>query len=59
MLSRGEPVKAVSERLGHTSPTVTLSVYAHVLSGDQRAAAARFAALIGLRKHDRTPAGIS
>jgi integrase len=47
MLSKGEPVKVVSERLGHASPTVTLSVYAHVLPGDQRAAAARFAALIG------------
>jgi integrase len=47
MLAKGEPVKVVSERLGHASPTVTLSVYAHVLPGDQRAAAARFAALIG------------
>jgi integrase len=47
MLANGEPVKVVSERLGHASPTVTLSVYAHVLPGDQRAAAARFAALIG------------
>jgi integrase len=47
MLAKGEPVKVVSERLGHASPTVTLSVYAHVLPGDQRAAAIRFAALIG------------
>jgi integrase len=47
MLAKGEPVKVVSERLGHAGPTVTLSVYAHVLPGDQRAAAARFAAMIG------------
>ncbi|MHB1596597.1 MAG: integrase [Streptosporangiaceae bacterium] len=47
MLSRGEPVKVVSERLGHAGPAVTLGVYAHVLPGDQCAAAARFAALIG------------
>ena len=46
MLAKGEPVNVVSERLGHASPTVTLSVYAHVLPGDQRAAADRFAALI-------------
>jgi integrase len=58
MLSKGEPVKVVSERLGHASPTVTLSVYAHVLPGDQRAAAARFAALIGEARHDLAPAGI-
>jgi len=50
MLGKGEPVKVVSERLGHASVTVTLSVYAHVLPGDQRAAAARFAALIGEAK---------
>jgi integrase len=35
----------VSERLGHASVSVTLSVYTHVLPGDQKAAA-RFAALI-------------
>ncbi len=46
-LAKGTPVKVVSERLGHASPTVTLSVYAHVLPGDQREAAVAFAALIG------------
>jgi integrase len=39
--------RVVSERLGHASPTVTLSVYAHVLPGDQRTAAVAFAAMIG------------
>lgn len=47
LLRAREPVKMVSERLGHASVTVTLSIYAHVLPGDQQAAAARFAALIG------------
>ena len=47
LLSAGEPVKTVSERLGHASITVTLSVYAHVLPGDQKRAASRFAALVG------------
>jgi integrase len=47
LLSAGEPVKTVSERLGHASATVTMTVYAHVLPGDQKRAASRFAALIG------------
>jgi integrase len=47
LLATGTPVKVVSERLGHASPTVTLSVYAHVLPGDQRTAAVAFAAMIG------------
>jgi integrase len=46
MLSRGEDIKMVSARLGHAKPDITLRVYAHVLPGDQKAAAARFAALI-------------
>jgi len=46
MLCQGEPVKVVSERLGHASPTVTLTNYAHVMPGRQREAAERFAALI-------------
>jgi integrase len=47
LLSDREPVKTVSERLGHASVTVTLTVYGHVLPGDQKRAAARFAELIG------------
>ena len=47
LLSAGEPVKTVSERLGHASVTVTLAVYGHVMPGDQKRAATRFAALIG------------
>jgi integrase len=47
LLSAGEPVKTVSERLGHASVTVTLGVYGHVMPGDQKRAASRFAALIG------------
>jgi integrase len=47
LLSAGEPVKTVSERLGHASVTVTLTVYGHVMPGDQRRAADRFAALVG------------
>jgi integrase len=46
LLRDRENVKVVSERLGHASVTVTLSVYAHVMPGDQKQAAARFAALV-------------
>jgi integrase len=47
LLRARENVKVVSERLGHASVTVTLSIYAHVMPGDQRETAARFAALVG------------
>jgi integrase len=41
-----EPIKTVSERLGHASVTITLTVYGRVMPGDQKRAAGRFAALI-------------
>jgi integrase len=47
LLAKGVPVKVVSERLGHASPTITLGVYAHVMPGNQREAADLFARLIG------------
>jgi integrase len=46
LLSAREPVKVVSERLGHASAIVTMTVYAHVLPGSQRQAAEGFAALV-------------
>jgi len=46
LLSGREPVSVVSARLGHASEVVTLTVYAHVMPGDQKRAAARFAELI-------------
>jgi integrase len=33
MLSDGVPTKIVSEMLGHSSPVITLAIYAHVLPG--------------------------
>ena len=41
------PVKVVSERLGHASATITLTVYQHVHPGMGREAADRFAASPG------------
>jgi integrase len=42
LLQAGVPVKVVSERLGHSSPAFTMSVYQHVLPGMQADAAATF-----------------
>jgi integrase len=46
LLLAGVPVHVVSQRLGHASPVVTLSVYAHVMPGNQREAADLFASLV-------------
>jgi integrase len=45
-LAAGEPPHVVAQRLGHASPTITLSIYGHVLPGQGQQAAARFAALV-------------
>ncbi len=39
LLRAGTPVHVVSARLGHSSPSVTWSIYAHALDSDARAAA--------------------
>lgn len=46
LLRDRENVKIVSERLGHASVVTTLRIYHHVMPGDQRQAAARFAELV-------------
>lgn len=46
LLRDRENVKVVSERLGHANVTTTLATYSHVMPGDQRQAAARFAELV-------------
>ncbi|HEY2638618.1 MAG TPA: hypothetical protein VGI66_01860 [Streptosporangiaceae bacterium] len=45
-LASGVPVKTVSARVGHSTPLVTMSVYAHLLEGDDEAAAESFAAAV-------------
>jgi integrase len=42
LLKAGVPVKVVSERLGHSSPAFTMTVYQHVLPGMQADAAVAF-----------------
>jgi integrase len=39
LLSKGAPIPAVSERLGHASPNVTWDIYSHALPADNEAAA--------------------
>jgi len=39
-------VKVVSERLGHSSPAFTMTVYQHVLPGMQADAAAMFSDVV-------------
>ncbi len=46
MLKHNVPVKVVSERLGHSSPAFTMTVYQHVMPGMQVDAARLFAAAI-------------
>jgi integrase len=45
-LASGVPVKVVSQRIGHADITVTLKVYAHVMPGDDEAAALQSDALL-------------
>ena len=46
LLKAGVPVKVVSERLGHSSPAFTMTVYQHVLPGMQADAAVAFSAAV-------------
>jgi integrase len=46
LLKAGVPIKVVSERLGHATPSFTLDVYSWVLPGMQAEAAAVFSRLI-------------
>ncbi len=48
LLKGGESIRVVADRLGHSSPTLTLSTYAHVLPGQDAAAAARFDAMLAV-----------
>jgi integrase len=39
LLSKGAPITAVSEHLGHAYPNITLAIYSHALSADNEATA--------------------
>jgi integrase len=55
LLAAGVPLRTVSERLGHASPTLTLANYAHVLPTMQQAAAEAMGKILG--PADRPPLG--
>lgn len=56
LMAAGVPVKVVSERLGHASPTFTIETYQHVLPGMQAEAAKLFEHLLtGARPTGRPP----
>lgn len=44
MLASGTPTKVVSDLLGHSSPTITLTTYAHVMPGMAEHAGAQLSA---------------
>ena len=46
LVAAGEPIKVVSERLGHAHPGFTMATYQHLLPGMGGAAATNFAALL-------------
>jgi integrase len=45
-LAAGLPVKVIAERLGHSSPAFTMSVYQHVLPSMQQEAADLIAEIV-------------
>jgi integrase len=47
LLSQGQSVRAVSQRLGHTNPALTLRVYAHCMPSDDPQLAAALNKMLG------------
>jgi integrase len=59
-LGAGEPLKVVSERLGHASTSITANLYQHVLpSMDERTANAVANLILGDRKPDAQSAAVN
>jgi len=46
MLASGTQVKVVADLLGHSSPTITLAIYAHVLPGMAEEAGEKLSAMV-------------
>jgi integrase len=58
-LAAGEPLKVVSERLGHASTTITANLYQHVLpSMDERTANAVAQLILGGEQQDSTSSAV-
>ena len=56
LVAAGEPIKVVSERLGHAHPGFTMATYQHLLPGMGAAAATNFAALLTTASGQPDPA---
>ena len=52
MIEQGENLKYIQSQLGHSSPTVTLNVYAHLMKPVNQEAACRYEKMV-LKKRDR------
>ncbi len=59
LVAAGEPIKVVSERLGHAHPGFTMATYQHLLPGMGAAAATNFAALLATASGQREPADLT
>jgi integrase len=46
LIASGQDIVTVSRRLGHASPTITLSVYAHLFDKTDEAAASAIEAVL-------------
>jgi len=46
MIEQGENIKYIQSQLGHSSPTVTLNVYAHLMKSVNQEAACRYEEMI-------------
>jgi integrase len=57
LLLADEPAKVVSERLGHSSITLTLDTYSHVLPTMQRRAAAKMGRIFGYKAAEKGVSG--
>ena len=55
LIAAGLDVVAISRRLGHSSPVVTLRTYAHLFNRDDSAAMAAIEAAMRTQRQQRTP----
>lgn len=55
LLIAGRPIHYVARRLGHSSPVITLSIYAHLLPNTEHADADAYAAMIAAARAEKQP----
>lgn len=55
LLDEGVPITAVSARLGHANPQITMKIYAHALPGQDKRAADAIGEVLGQRTRPEPP----